>query len=277
MTPLPYPEAAATLPPTTFAGALLGVLRLLATILLVAVGTVVLLLSALIPGRIQDARLAMWVSVWISRIFLAITGLKVDARGAEVLRAHSGFVFFNHVSYMDIVVLLSIRPVRFLATAGVRKIPGIGWMATAVGTVYVDRGEGSSREAARERMKAAVARSPTPIALAPEGGVRHGPLVSPFRHGAFEVARDADAEILLAVIDFLPRGRFAWLERESLVRAYWRLGARTTPVVARIVALPPASGVTVAPPEAAARSEARMDAALQSLWREDATQDLARG
>ncbi len=270
MTPLSYPEAAAALPLTTIAGAIVGVLRILATTLLVAVGTVVLLLSALIPGRIRDARPAMWMSVWISRAFVAISGIRLDARGADALRAHRGFVFFNHVSYMDICVLLSVRPVRFLAASGVRKLPGIGWMATAVGTVYVDRGADSSREDARQRMKAAVERSPTPIALAPEGGVRHGPMVSPFRHGAFEVARDAEADILLAVIDFVPRGRAAWLDGESLISAYWRLAARTTPLVARIQALPPASGVIAAPPEAATASEARMDEALVRLWREDA-------
>ena len=211
--------------------------------------------------------MAMWVAVGICRLFVWITGIRMRGENLDALRAHRGFVFFNHVSYVDVIVILAVRPLRFLATVGVRRMPAIGWMARAVGTVFVHRGEGASREAARGDLHAAFERSPTPIALAPEGGVGHGPYVQPFRHGAFEVASGVGAEVLLVALDFWPRGRAAWLPGENLVRAYWRLAARTEPVDARIVALPPAAPVPRAPAVEAAEAERRIDAALARLWR----------
>lgn len=266
--PLPYPDAAKRLPSITVSGALLGGIRVLLVGLLILAGLTILLIAALIPGRPGGARWSMWVSVWISRGFVLISGIRLRQRHPGALQDHAGFVFFNHVSYLDIVVLLACRPVRYLAASGVRRIPAIGWMARAVGTVFVNRGADASREQARADLRAAFERSRTPIALAPEGGVHHGPYVSPFRHGAFEVAAGAGADVLLVAIDFEPRGQAAWLPGESLIRAYWRLAARTQPLVARVVVIPPAGPVASPPPEAAAASEQRLNAVLERLWRE---------
>lgn len=265
--PLPYPVAAERLHSPTAFGALVGAIRVVMTLVLIVVGLVVLLSAALIPGRPGGARWSMWVSVGISRLFLLLSGIRLRQRHAEALRAHRGFVFFNHVSYLDVVVVLACRPVRFLAASGVRRLPAIGWMARAVGTVFVNRGADASREKARDGLRQAFDRSPTPIALAPEGGVRHGPYVSPFRHGAFEVAADAGGEILLVALDFEPRGRAAWLPGESLIRAYWRVAAHTRPLTAHVVAILPAAAVTTPAPEAASEAEQRINAALDGLWR----------
>ena len=268
--PLPYPEAAAALPPTTAAGAALGALRVLAVLLLILLGTPAMLLAALVPGRPGGARPAQWVSMLLSRLFLAASGVRHEVQAPEALRAAGGFVFFNHVSYLDIMAVLAVRPLRFLATAGVRRLPLVGWMAQAAGTVFVARGKDESRRAARESLARASALSPTPIAMAPEGGVQPGPGVAPFRHGAFEVAADAGAPVLLVALAFEPRGRAAWLEGESLLRAFWRLAARTERVTARVVPLPP-EAIPSGPPEAeAAQAEARVDAALAGLWRRGA-------
>ena len=123
---------------------------------------------------------------------------------------------------------------RFLSTAGVRHLPFIGWMATALGTLYVNRGRGASREEARHALRREVHQSSVPVGLAPEGQIGPGPDVLPLRHGAFEVAADADAPILLVSLQFEPYGYAAWLDGEWLLRAYWRLCARTRPVTATL-------------------------------------------
>ena len=268
--PPPYPEAAARLPKTTASGAILGAVRVVAVSVVIVLGLPVLLVAAVLPGRPGGARASMWAGLALCRAFLWLTGVRLDVRNRDAMRRARGFVFFNHVSYLDILVLMAVRPFRFLATAGVRKIPFIGWMAQGAGTVFVERGKDASRKAAREHMTRAYHRSPTPIALAPEGGVQHGPGVAPFRHGAFEVASGAEAPVLLVALDFEPRGRAAWLPGESLIRAYWRLAARTSPLCARVVALPPAAIPNEAPEAEAAAAEARVEAALDGLWRESA-------
>ena len=239
----------------------MGALRLLASLFLLLIGVPTLLLVAVVPGRVAGARLSLWVAVGISRAFLVIMGVRIALVDRNALRTHRGFVFFNHVSFLDVVVLLAVRPVRYLATAGVRSIPAIGWMATAVGTLYVHRGDPDSREEARADLAAAYRRSPTPVALAPEGGVHPGPWVQPFRHGAFEVAQSVSAPILLVALDYEPRGRAAWLKGESLLKAAWRLGARTDAMTVVVRALSPEVVVTD-PAADAAEAEARIDQAL---------------
>lgn len=263
--PLSYPAAAAALPRPGPLGRLLGIARLLACGLLLVLVPIGVLLATFIPGRIRGARPSLWVVTASCRILLWISGLRLVVDHEEALRDPRGFVFFNHVSYLDIPILLAVRPFRFLAAAGVRSIPVIGWVARAVRTVFVHRGDGQSREEARRDLAEAVRRSSTPIALAPEGGVQHGPTVQPFRHGAFEVAAETEAPVLLVVLDYEPRGYAAWLDGENLLAGYWRLVARTTPVVARIVALPPARLVE-SPVEDAARAESEIDTALAAIW-----------
>ncbi|MEO0560205.1 MAG: 1-acyl-sn-glycerol-3-phosphate acyltransferase, partial [Bacteroidota bacterium] len=137
-----------------------------------------------------------------------------------------GFVFFNHFSWIDPVVLMAATPVRYLAASGVRKLPFIGWVGRAVGTVFVNRGDNSSREAARGGLRDAIASSLTPVALAPEGGIKPGPPVRPFRYGAFEVAADTNQPILLVALTYTPWPRAAWQDGETLIDAAWRVSAR---------------------------------------------------
>ena len=196
---------------------------------------------------------------------LRLSGTRVETVGTEALRAHRGFVFFNHLSFLDPVVLMAVTPLRFLATQGVRRIPFVGWVASAVGTLFVNRGRDDSREQARADLRAAVARSPLPVALAPEGGITPGPGVGPLRHGAFEVATDADADVLLVALQFEPPGYAVW-EDEWLLAPLWRWCARTVPFTIRLTALAPALETRpeagASPAALAAEATERLDAVL---------------
>lgn len=246
----------------------LGVVRIVGVFALLAAGTAVLLVAAVLPARPGGVRLALWVAVGIARALLWITGTTLVAEAPEALRRHRGFVFFNHLSYLDPVALMAVAPVRFLATAGVRQIPFVGPIAAAVGTLFVDRGDDESRERARDKLRAAVASGSPPVALAPEGGITPGPGVGPLRHGAFEVATDADADVLLVALAFSPPGYAAWRDGEWLVRPLWRLCARTGPFTIRTTPLAPVletrpNGSAEADPAAlAAEATRRLNAAL---------------
>lgn len=223
------------LPPRpSLLGATYGIARLVATSVLLVGGTVAILACAPFGNGAGRARPAERVAQWLCQTMLAIAGIELGVHGRDRLAAHRGFVFFNHISYLDPVILVATTPMRFLSTAGVRHLPFIGWMATALGTVYVNRGRGESREKARRVLGDQVRQSHVPVGLAPEGRIGPGPQVLPLRHGAFEVAADAQASILLVSLQFEPYGYAAWLDGEWLLRAYWRLCARTRPVAATL-------------------------------------------
>ena len=255
------PDALADLPRPGPVAMLVGAVRVLAVLVLLVLGTVALVAAALVPVRPRGVRLAVWAAVGVCRALLAVTGTRVSVENRAALRAHRGFVFFNHLSFLDPVVLMAAAPTRFLATVGVRRIPFVGWIAQAAGTLFVNRGRDESREAARHALRAAVAEGITPVALAPEGGIGPGPGVLPLRHGAFEVATDADADILLVVLRFEPPGYAVW-NRELLIVPLWRLCARTGPFTVRVAALAPAletrpNGDAAADPEALADEATR--------------------
>lgn len=252
------------LPPRpTPVGALLGVPRFAAVLVLLLAGTVALLGASLVPVRLGGARPAEHVALGLSRSFLRVTGVTLRVEHPARLRDHHGFVFFNHLSWLDPLVLFAVRPLRFLSTLGVRSLPFVGWMATALGTIYVHRGRDASREQARDALAEAVAASPTPVAIAPEGKIGTGPGVLPFRHGAFEVAADAEADVLLVALRFEPYAYAVWQDREWLTTALWRLVARTGPFVATVTPLVPLLDPEADDPAAlAAEAERRLDAVL---------------
>ena len=252
---------APTLPPRPSVGAAaLGAVRVAGVVAVLAVGTVVLLAAALLPGRPGGAAPAEWVAVGVARALLATMGVRLRVEGGAALRAHRGFVFFSHPSFLDPLALVAVRPLRFLAAAGVRRLPLVGWMATAIGTLYLDRGRGEDRRRARRALREAVRSSSVPVALAPEGGIAPGPGVLPLRRGAFEVAAEAGAPVLLVALRVEPRAATRWDSGEWLLAPLWRACARSTPLAITVRALPPALDAGRA--GAASEAERRLNAAL---------------
>ncbi|MCI4410796.1 MAG: 1-acyl-sn-glycerol-3-phosphate acyltransferase [Thiotrichales bacterium] len=81
---------------------------------------------------------------WWARGLLTILAVHVRQRGA----AATGSVWVaNHISWLDIVVLMSVMPCRFLSKAEVASWPLIGWLAQRSGTVFLRRGQGETAEA----------------------------------------------------------------------------------------------------------------------------------
>ena len=247
-------------PRPALAACVLGALRVAAVLAVLVVGAATLLAASLVPGRPGGAAPAGWVAVGVARAVLAAIGVRLRVEGGAALRAHRGFVFFSHPSFLDPLLLLAVRPLRFLAAAGVRRLPLVGPMATALGTLYVDRGRGASRERARRALADAACSSAVPVALAPEGGISVEPGVGPLRRGAFEVADEAGAPVQLVALAVEPRAAVRWDEGEPLTAPLWRACARTTPLVATVRVLRPA--LDAGRPGAAEEARRRLNAAL---------------
>lgn len=210
-------------------------IRIVTISIVLAVGTVAILLTGWIPLRVRRIRFAAWNMRWMARAFLRIFDIHFTPPPLGTFVRHEGFVFPNHLSYLDIVLLLSLMPMRFLAKEEVRRWPFIGWVAMGVGTVFVDRGDKSSRHLARQKL-ADVPRYP-PIVVFPEGRVGPGGTLLPFRHGAFEIAAQNSAPFLPCAIMYDREALVVWGD-ETLFTAMWRLAGRSGPVQASVVALP---------------------------------------
>lgn len=78
---------------------------------------------------------------WWARKLVAIFAVSLNVTG-EV--SDAPIKVANHVSWLDIMVLMAVMPSRFLSKAEVAAWPVIGWLASRSGTVYMRRGQGET-------------------------------------------------------------------------------------------------------------------------------------
>ncbi|SPF81302.1 lysophospholipid acyltransferase family protein [Pseudoprimorskyibacter insulae] len=71
------------------------------------------------------------------RLSLFFMGIPVKATGPRI--KGPGAVVANHSSWLDIFTLNSRKNVYFVSKAEVANWPGIGWLARATGTVFINR------------------------------------------------------------------------------------------------------------------------------------------
>ncbi len=171
-----------------------------------------------------------------ARLLLRAFNVRVEWIDASVFRRHHGFVFPNHISYLDALVIDSLIPMRFVAKAEIRRWPMVGYIARAAGCVFVQRDQKESRTQARASL-ARMGRYP-PIVLFPEGGTGPPGRIRPFRYGAFEIAVDGGIPFLPCIIDYgAHAGQVYWDDR-TLMGAAWQLLTHAEgPIIARVVPL----------------------------------------
>lgn len=238
-----------------------GIFRLTISALLVITAAIAVILASIIPFRIKGYRLSFLVLRRFVRALLNVLEVSVLCTDETMLRRFSGFIFPNHVSYLDILVLLSITPVNFLAKDEVRKMPFIGWIAKAIGCVFVERSSKESRQAARHSLSRM--NYFPPIVLYPEGKRGDGTALLPFRYGAFEIATDVGAPFLPCTITYNHLDVAIWQRKENIGRALWRLASSGKPIHSKITMLEP---FQPAPGESPVELSESMHEKMTAVW-----------
>lgn len=110
-----------------------------------------------------------------------ILGLPVEHQGAPM--TEPGIIVANHSTWLDIFALNAGGPLYFVSKAEVARWPGIGWLARATGTVFVNR----ERREARAQTSVFEARLAAGhrLLLFPEGTSSDGQRVLPFKPTLF--------------------------------------------------------------------------------------------
>ena len=181
----------------------------------------------------------------VGRLQAAWSGLLLSAAGVRVVvtgpRPGPGsLVVANHVSWLDVLALNRVVPVRMLAKAEVRDWPLIGPMAARAGTVFLVR----DRLRALPGAVAAVAgalREGGCIGVFPEGTTRCGRDLDRFRPAAFQAALDAGAPVVpialsYADTDGAPDAAAAFVGDDTLFASLVRVAAaRRTVLTVRVL------------------------------------------
>ncbi len=113
----------------------------------------------------------------------------------------SGLLVSNHLSYLDILVFSAIAPCVFVSKREVRPWPGIGWIASLAGSIYIDRSRQQGTQDVQPQMAATLAAG-VPVILFAEGTSSDGRQVLPFRSSLFQPAIETRAPITAACISY---------------------------------------------------------------------------
>jgi 1-acyl-sn-glycerol-3-phosphate acyltransferase len=147
-------------------------------------------------------RLAGWLPVWFHRLFLGLFGTRVIVRGRPPQHGAT-LVLSNHVSWLDIPVLGSLRPLSFVAKSEIAGWPVVGLFARLQRSVFIDRARKSHTASVNTEVGHRLARGDV-IVLFPEGTTGDGNRVLPFRSALVGAARAALAEPSLTRINLHP-------------------------------------------------------------------------
>lgn len=164
--------------------------RLLRVILHLLAG---LLTSALVFPLVDAGRREARIHRW-SRKLLTLCGVSVEIAGAHTPAASHALIVANHVSWLDIFVINSMRPCRFVAKADIRDWPLIGWLCEKAGTVFISRGSVRDVRRIYQGLVASL-HDGERVAFFPEGTVASQGTVLPFHANLFEAAIEAAVPI----------------------------------------------------------------------------------
>ena len=132
---------------------------------------------------------------WWSRKLVRVLGL--DARIEGPLPAASAIgtmVAANHVSWLDVFLVSSVWPTRFIAKSEVRDWPVAGWIAERAGTLFVRRARRHDTGRINEMVHAALSQGDC-VGLFPEATTTTGDRLLKFHSSLFEPAVANDANV----------------------------------------------------------------------------------
>ena len=185
------------------------VLRAVPLIVLVFGGLLLLLLVRLFERPFCGLRrpVTPYITQVVCRTAFVLLGIKYTSQGAPMQGA--GAVVANHASWLDIFALNARKRIYFVSKSEVARWPGIGWLARATGTVFIQR----DRSAVRDQIAVFRARLAAghKLLFFPEGTSTDGLQVLPFKPALFAaffdpVLRDTLQMQAVSVVYQAPQG-----------------------------------------------------------------------
>lgn len=164
------------------------VLRGLPLAVLICGGLALLLLLRLVERPLFGVArpITPYITVAVCRSALKVLGIRLIVSGHPL--KGQGAVVANHASWLDIFVLNASKRIYFVSKAEVARWPGIGWLARATGTVFIERDRKRAAEHTelfRTRLAAG-----HKLLFFPEGTSSDGLRVLPFKTTLFAAFLD---------------------------------------------------------------------------------------
>ncbi|HEY6095580.1 MAG TPA: lysophospholipid acyltransferase family protein [Gallionellaceae bacterium] len=163
-------------------------------IVLLAVHVLAAVVIAFLAPRSTELRRQRMVRWWSARL-TRILQIRVQVQGVPPgLDTHNVMLVSNHVSWLDIYLLNSVRPARFVSKAELRQWPVIGWVAWKTGTFFINRAKRHDTARVNHEMSEALSKGGC-VAVFPEGTTSYGDTLLPFHASLFQPVIHSESKV----------------------------------------------------------------------------------
>jgi 1-acyl-sn-glycerol-3-phosphate acyltransferase len=132
----------------------------------------------------RKRRLGGW---WAAKL-LRVVGVATRIEGLPPAEGEAGaMIAANHVSWLDIFAISSVRPTRFIAKSEIRDWPAAGWVVERAGTIFIRRERRHDTMRINELVHDALMQGDR-VGLFPEGTTTEGDRLLKFHSSLFEPA-----------------------------------------------------------------------------------------
>ena len=148
------------------------------------------------------------IRFWCKRL-LTIFEINVKLEGFDsyLFNEKKYLIVSNHISWLDIIVIQSIKPSIFVAKSDVASWPLFGWVAQMTGTIFIKRDKVSDIKKALKKMKRRLVKRS--VCIFPEGTSTNGRFILPFKSNLFQSSIDTNKSILPICLRYLEHDSYS--------------------------------------------------------------------
>jgi len=182
------------------------------------------------------ARQRNWIVSHWSRKLLKILNIEVILVGTLPDHDAVNTMFIgNHISWIDIHALNSVRAVRFIAKSDLKSWPIFGWLAKKCNTLFIEREQKKDAVRVIEEATSSLKRGDC-LCYFPEGTTTDGTTLLPFKGSLMQAPINASATIWPFTIyypntDGSANTAMAFAGETTLVESIWQIVSVSNPRV----------------------------------------------
>jgi len=184
---------------------------------------------------IKTRRIRIVVTHFTAKLVCMVIGLKStveDFTKANRQKTNGTLWVSNHLSYLDAVALASLRPIVFTSSQEIKATLGLGSIAAAAGTYFVER-RGREKKEQEVSDLAKLLGEGFDVLVFPEATSSNGEMVLPFKKTFFHTAVVAGAKVLPICLNYQTLGGkpfnktnrdlVCWYADMTFLKHFWQL------------------------------------------------------
>ena len=141
-----------------------------------------LIIVTLLLGKIIPL-FGKWLPVIFHKLLIWLLSIQIDFEGEIDTSNNSNLYISNHISYLDIPILGSTFPLRFVAKSDIEDWPLFGFLAKLGRTIFISRNRSESLDQKNKIFKSLS--SDEKVFIFPEGTTSDGNRVLDFKSSSF--------------------------------------------------------------------------------------------